>query len=493
MKQEILTRKNIVLVLTALSFIYVIHGVADAEELRFIDGETTIREIAENAAVGTNVGAPLQFSNNTCRRFRLLGPDAGSFMLTRVYRGVQLKTRSTFDYEARNSYEVSVTASSAGGSDTITVTINVTNVNAAPMFAEANSIHRSIPESTTSGTNIGNPVSAIDPDGDSTLTYNLGGVNAGMFGIDSSTGQLKTQALLDYEAFESEPRAYFINVHASDGAMSTEIDVRIDVEPVNEFAPMFIEGDAATREIGEKALIGANVGEPVSASDQDMGDVLVYSLRDTDLNVFRINSSTGQLRTKALLDYETKPGYTMKVLVSDGSQVDSIIVTVHVLSEEVASAPTTNRNRTDFFLDMAVPKTVDGNAVQTQLQKLRDHSDGSLKDQRAIALLEMALALMRPDKTVLLPNYPNPFNPETWIPYRLAKAADVQITVYNAHGTVVRHLELGHQSVGYYTSQSHAAYWDGCNDFGESVTSGIYFYQLQADTVSPLRKMVILK
>ena len=304
---------------------------------------------------------------------------------------------------------------------------------------------------------------------------------------------MKTQALLDYEAFESEPRAYFINVHASDGAMSDEIDVRIDVEPVNEFAPMFIEGDAATREIGEKASIGATVGEPVSASDQDMGDVLVYSLRDTDLNVFRINSSTGQLRTKAVLDYETKPGYTMKVLVSDGSQVDSIIVTVHVLSEEVASAPTMNRNRTDFFLDMAVPKTVDGNAVQTQLQKLRDHSDGSLKDQRAIALLEMALASMRPDKTVLLSNYPNPFNPETWIPYRLAKAADVQITVYNAHGTVVRHLELGHQSVGYYTSQSHAAYWDGCNDFGESVTSSIYFYQLQADTVSPLRKMVILK
>ena len=188
MKQEILTRKNIVLVLTALSFIYVIHGVADAEELRFIDGETTIREIAENAAVGTNVGASLQFSNNTCRRFRLLGPDAGSFKLARVYRGVQLKTMSTFDYEAKNSYEVSINASSTWSSDTITVTINVTNVNEAPMFTGANSIHRSIPESTASGTNIGNPVSATDPDGNSTLTYNLGGVNAGMFGIDSSTG-----------------------------------------------------------------------------------------------------------------------------------------------------------------------------------------------------------------------------------------------------------------------------------------------------------------
>ena len=100
---------------------------------------------------------------------------------------------------------------------------------------------------------------------------------------------------------------------------------------------------------------------------------------------------------------------------------------------------------------------------------------------------------VHPDKTQLLANYPNPFNPETWIPYRLAKAADVRITIYDVHGTVVRHLELGHQSSGYYTSRNRSSYWDGKNDFGEHVASGIYFYQMQADTLSPLRKMVILK
>ena len=84
-------------------------------------------------------------------------------------------------------------------------------------------------------------------------------------------------------------------------------------------------------------------------------------------------------------------------------------------------------------------------------------------------------------------------NPETWIPYHLGKSANVEITIYDTYGTVVRHLELGHQSAGYYTSRNHAAYWDGKNDFGERVASGIYFYQLQADTISPLRKMVILK
>ncbi|MXY27049.1 T9SS type A sorting domain-containing protein [Candidatus Poribacteria bacterium] len=113
--------------------------------------------------------------------------------------------------------------------------------------------------------------------------------------------------------------------------------------------------------------------------------------------------------------------------------------------------------------------------------------------QNGIRFLEQLLAALTPKGTVLLPNYPNPFNPETWIPYHLAAATDVQITIYDATGRVVRRLDLGHQSAGYYTVRSRAAYWDGKNALGESVASGIYFYQLQADTVSHLRKMLILK
>ena len=98
-----------------------------------------------------------------------------------------------------------------------------------------------------------------------------------------------------------------------------------------------------------------------------------------------------------------------------------------------------------------------------------------------------------PEETLLLANYPNPFNPETWIPYHLANPSDVQITIYDTRGTVVRQLDLGHQREGYYTSRSRAAHWDGRNNIGERVASGIYFYQLQADNTSLLRKMVILK
>ena len=97
------------------------------------------------------------------------------------------------------------------------------------------------------------------------------------------------------------------------------------------------------------------------------------------------------------------------------------------------------------------------------------------------------------EQTQLLANYPNPFNPETWIPYHLANPSEVRITIYDTRGTVVRHLDLGHQREGYYTSRSRAAYWDGRNAVGERVASGVYFYQLQADNLSLLRKMLILK
>ena len=98
-----------------------------------------------------------------------------------------------------------------------------------------------------------------------------------------------------------------------------------------------------------------------------------------------------------------------------------------------------------------------------------------------------------PDETHLLANYPNPFNPETWIPYQLATSTDVQILIYDARGTLVRRLELGHQPAGYYTRTSQAAYWDGRNDLGERVASGVYFYQLLAGESSLIRKMVVLK
>ena len=112
---------------------------------------------------------------------------------------------------------------------------------------------------------------------------------------------------------------------------------------------------------------------------------------------------------------------------------------------------------------------------------------------RGIQVLEQLVEMLTPKKTVLLANYPNPFNPETWIPYQLSKAADVSVMIYAADGNVVRTLALGHQKAGMYKNRSQAAYWDGKNELGESVASGLYFYTLTAGDFTATRRMLILK
>ena len=98
-----------------------------------------------------------------------------------------------------------------------------------------------------------------------------------------------------------------------------------------------------------------------------------------------------------------------------------------------------------------------------------------------------------PDETALLQNYPNPFKQETWIPYRLAEAADVTLTIYAADGQIVRQLVLGHQPAGFYEDRARAAHWDGKNALGESVSSGIYFYTMTANDFHATRKMLFRK
>ena len=98
-----------------------------------------------------------------------------------------------------------------------------------------------------------------------------------------------------------------------------------------------------------------------------------------------------------------------------------------------------------------------------------------------------------PIRSELLANFPNPFNPETWIPFKLQKSSDISITIYDVHGQVVRKLELGSIPAGTYQTKAKAAYWDGTNAIGERVASGVYFYQLKASEFSASRKMVILK
>ena len=139
-------------------------------------------------------------------------------------------------------------------------------------------------------------------------------------------------------------------------------------------------------------------------------------------------------------------------------------------------------------LSQLAPETLQQGLWQAQHLNLTDATS-----QRGIRFLEQLLLSLTPKETALLANYPNPFNPETWIPYQVASPADVTLHIYAVDGTLVRTLPLGHQVTGIYQSRSRAAYWDGKNEFGEPVASGVYFYTLTAGDFTATRKMLIRK
>ena len=165
------------------------------------------------------------------------------------------------------------------------------------------------------------------------------------------------------------------------------------------------------------------------------------------------------------------------------------LILVAAMVDNVAAAPTARAQVQDLL-------TVE--EVQQWLTEARLSGGASFTYQRGIVVLEQLLAVLMateamPKETALLSNYPNPFNPETWIPYQLSKPADVTLSIYSVDGKLVRTLALGHQAVGGYQSKSRAAYWDGRNSFGERVASGLYFYTFTAGDFTATRKMLIRK
>ncbi len=139
------------------------------------------------------------------------------------------------------------------------------------------------------------------------------------------------------------------------------------------------------------------------------------------------------------------------------------------------------------------PSMISAADVASWLAHAQGLDVGDANLQRGIRFLQQLLAALTPKKTTLLPNYPNPFNPETWIPYNLAREAEVAITIYDTKGTLVRRLALGNQAAGYYAARGKAAFWDGRNERGEAVASGIYIYQFRAGDYAASRRMVIVK
>ena len=704
----------------------------------FSVGESTTRSVVENSAEKTDIGTPVTATdpNNDVLAYTLRGTDAASFSLVRATG--QLKTKAALDYETKDNYTVTITASDGNLTDSIRVTINITDDptdNAPPVFTDGASTTRTVVETTTAETNIGTPVAATDVDND-TLTYTLGSTDAATFDIDSETGQLKTKAALDFETKDQ----YTVIVSVSDGndhTVSITVTINVTYDFKGNDPPVFTDGEDTTRSVAENTEAGENIGTPVSATDTE-NDTLTYTLSgDPDAASFDIVSTTGQLQTKAALDFEHKNKYTVIVTVSDRDDYEvSITVTINIqnladttivavcdrtsqvrdaivaavdditdcndvttahlaaitelsisrasvtslksgdfsglssletlnisYNSGLTSLPSDifdglssltslslNNNRltslpsgvfddltsldslsinynslgdsglpsgifanlsslTDLWLTnnslnnpldaddpstanvdfpdnifvgltsldtlrlngnsgffgkpwfkvalikvaegqfkvrirvgapftMSVPftvtnGTVDGGHTSATISVGTAESETFTVTRTAgttdavIVMLTSSPSLPRPShdgytlyrtdasnqieviaavasapqsaedtvpvSTVLLANYPNPSNPETWIPYQLAKPSDVSLTIYNVRGVVVRKLTLGHQQAGIYHSRSRAAYWDGKNVFGESVASGVYFYVFKAGKYTALRKMLIRK
>ena len=314
------------------------------------DANAVTRSVDENSAAGTNVGAAVTATsnpNNYTFSHTLSGTDASKFEIGNGTGQITVKKGTNLDYETKTSYSVIVTAKAAApagagaqseslvpnnpGDYIIPVTINVNDVNETPRFTEIGffGVTREIAENSASGANVGDPVTATDPDGN-TLTYSLTGTDAGKFTIESSSGQIKvkTGTNLDYETKIN----YLVTVQVSDGKPDNTVDdselAKINVTDLNE--PPKFAADTATRSVEENSAAGTGVGAMVKATDTDKVEkynTLTYSLTGTDASEFTIDSSTGQIKVNSSLNYESKKEYSVTVQVTDGKGEDGKVDT----------------------------------------------------------------------------------------------------------------------------------------------------------------------
>ena len=245
---------------------------------------------------------------------------------------------------------------------------------------------------------------------------------------------------------------------------------------------------------------GSNYRDHVSFSDA-YGYIFDYNRSTREIDIFRSRNEgcvpmdingDGQTNLQDL-DFIGKRIGTLwpgeADVDSDGDvDVSDIVFAAGLLCGETA-APSVNSGLTSTL-------TAENLQLWINQAKQLDVSDPVF--QKGIGVLEQLLTMLTsvksiPKETELLSNYPNPFNPETWIPYQLAKSVEVTVTVHAADGKLVRTLPLGHQPAGVYQSKSRAAYWNGKNELGESVASGVYFYTLKAGDFTATRKMLIRK
>ena len=230
----------------------------------------------------------------------------------------------------------------------------------------------------------------------------------------------------------------------------------------------------------QKFQFGSTSGDSIPAGPHEIRITVEERLTTGDVNRDGVVSILDLILVAQQLGKRVSAGSAVDV---NGDGVVSILDLIRV-AQGIAGSPAAPAAGTG---------SVDAAMIEAWIAQARLEDDGSLAFKQGIENLENLLASLIPEETALLRNYPNPFNPETWIPYQLAESAEVTLTIYDINGQLIRRLAVGHQAAGMYRSRSRAVYWDGHNQLGESVASGLYFYTLTAGEFSATRKMLILK
>ena len=229
-------------------------------------------------------------------------------------------------------------------------------------------------------------------------------------------------------------------------------------------------------------LFGSDTEESIPAGPLEIRITVEERLLTGDVNRDGVVNILDLIRVARQLGKRVPPNSPVDINGDGVVNIFDLTLVAQGIGKTSAAAPTVATGSVD-------PATIE---AWITLARLAD--DGSIAFRQGIANLEGLLAsLIIPQETALLANYPNPFNPETWIPYQLAVPAEVALTIYDMNGGTVRRLEVGHQAVGMYQSRGRAVYWDGRNGRGESVASGLYFYTLRTGDFTATRKMLIRK
>ncbi|MYF57412.1 T9SS type A sorting domain-containing protein [Candidatus Poribacteria bacterium] len=229
----------------------------------------------------------------------------------------------------------------------------------------------------------------------------------------------------------------------------------------------------------------------VESNERITGDYTLYSefektFRAEDVNRDGVIDVEDLILVAASFGTAPAPGVLPNTDVNGDGKInneDTLLVLAALEAQATADAP------------IATSKT---ETLQRYIDAAKQLNRTNVDFQNGIVVLDHLLATWHeseavPEITVLLPNYPNPFNPETWIPYQLATSSDVSIAIYATDGKLIRTLDLGHRAIGIYQHRSRAAYWDGKNAQGEVVASGVYFYTFTAGKYTATRKMLIRK